>query len=139
MTESNSPPENFGPDQAYIHYLLNQTIALPKCNKCNELHFFPRVICPYCGDNDLEWQTISGKGEVYSTTTIRRKAERGGDYNVSLISLEEGPRMMSCVKSINSELIKIGDKVIASINNEGNEPFVVFTPCKDTKLNATST
>ncbi|HIF17368.1 MAG TPA: DNA-binding protein [Cycloclasticus sp.] len=123
--------EQEGPDQAYRSRLKQGIFALPKCKSCNELHFFPRVVCPHCGEFELEWQTVSGKGEVYSTTTIRRKPERGGNYNVCLVTLEEGPRMMSRVEGVDSELVEIGDQVIASINNDDDEPFVVFTPNKE--------
>ena len=88
-------------------------------------------MCPHCGEFELEWRALSGKGEIYSTTTIRRKPERGGNYNVCLVTLEEGPRMMSRVDGMDSELVKIGDKVTASINNDDDEPFVVFTALKE--------
>jgi len=126
-----SAMEHEGPDEAYRSRLKQGVFALPKCNNCNELHFFPRVVCPHCGEFELEWQTVSGKGEVYSTTTIRRKPERGGNYNVCLVTLEEGPRMMSRVEGVDSELVKIGDKVSASINNDDDEPYVIFTPIKE--------
>ena len=117
-----------GPDQTWSDYLKNQILALPKCTECEKFHFFPRIVCPYCGCFKLEWQRLSGTGEVYSCTTIHRKPERGGNYNVSLITLDEGPRMMSRVEGIKPELVKIGAKVTASINNETDKPFVIFTP-----------
>ncbi len=42
----------------------------------------------------------SGKGRVHTTTVVRRKPERGGDYNVCMVELEEGVRMMSRVDGI---------------------------------------
>ena len=115
----------------YRSFLDRQIFALPKCTKCNQFHFFPRVVCPHCGEFELEWLAVSGKGQVYSTTTIRRKPERGGPYNVCLITLEEGPRMMSRIEGIDAESVKIGDKVTACINNDSEESFVVFTPTKE--------
>lgn len=133
MASSNPKFAGPGPDQVYLDHLRQQNFSLPKCLSCGEFHFFPRVVCPHCGSYDLEWQALSGKAEVYSTTTIRRKPERGGNYNVSLITLEEGPRLMSRVEGIDPELVSIGAKVSASINNEGDEPFVVFTPMQESK------
>ena len=126
MTATNIEPSERGPDLIYQEHLHNNNFALPKCTSCNEFHFFPRVVCPHCGGFDLEWQTLSGKGEVYSTSTIRRKPERGGNYNVSLITLEEGPRMMSRIEGIDSETINIGDKVNAVINKDDENAFIVF-------------
>jgi uncharacterized OB-fold protein len=132
MASSNSlSMEQEGPDQAYRSKLKQGVFALPQCKSCNEFHFFPRIVCPHCGEFELEWRALSGKGEIYSTTTIRRKPERGGNYNVCLVTLEEGPRMMSRVEGVDSELVKIGDKVSASINNDDDEPYVIFTPIKE--------
>jgi uncharacterized OB-fold protein len=51
--------------------------------------FHPRL-GPY------EWRVSAGRGTVYATTTVR---PRGGEpYDVSLIELDEGFRMMSRVR-----------------------------------------
>jgi len=133
MTAENLNFSGPGPDQIYIDNLKKEVFSLPRCQSCNEFHFFPRIVCPHCGSFDLEWQTVSGNGVVYSTTTIYRKPERGGNYNVSLITLDEGPRLMSCVQGVDSELVKIDSKVSAKINNDSDEPFVVFTLAQEAR------
>ena len=50
----------------------------------------------------------SGRGIVHSTTVARRRPEKGGDYNICLVTLEEGPRLMSRVIEIAPEEVKIG-------------------------------
>jgi uncharacterized OB-fold protein len=133
MSNFSDKLDTTGPDLKFFSFLQKNIFALPKCKNCGKFHFFPRIICPYCGEFELVWQTVSGEGKVYSTTTIRRKPERGGDYNVCLITLKEGPRMMSTVENIAAELVEIGDKVFASINNDGDEPFIIFTPGRSAK------
>ena len=119
-----------GPDQIYSDFLRKDVFSLPQCKDCHEFHFFPRVVCPHCGGFNLEWKTLSGKGEIYSTTTIRRKPERGGNYNVCHVTLEEGPRLMSRVDGVDSLDVKIGDQVTAVINKDGDDPFIVFVPAQ---------
>lgn len=131
MNKQSDKTNKSGPDMIYRSFLDRQIFALPKCLTCNKFHFFPRVICPHCGEFELEWLAVSGKGEVYSTSTIHRKPERGGDYNVCLITLDEGPRMMSRIEGIDAKAVNIGDKVTARIINDDDEPFVVFTPSKE--------
>jgi acetyl-CoA acetyltransferase len=46
----------------------------------------------------LPWRTSAGLGEVYATTTVRRRDEE--PYDISLISLDEGFRMMSRVEGV---------------------------------------
>jgi len=130
MSPQNNALSESGPDQTFQQHLKNNQFSLPKCNACKQFHFFPRVVCPHCGGFELEWSELSGLGEVYSTTTIRRKPERGGDYNVCLITLDEGPRMMSRVEGVDASSVKIGDRVTALINNEAENSFIVFNPAR---------
>jgi hypothetical protein len=77
--------------------------------------FYPRVLCPHCGSERLEWVAPSGRGTVYSTTIVRRKPADGGDYNVCLVDLAEGPRMLSRVAGVAPEEVRIGMAVKARI------------------------
>jgi hypothetical protein len=75
---------------------------------------------------------VSGKGEVYSRTVVRQPAERGGDYCIALVTLAEGPRMMTRVIGIAPSDVTIGMKVRAEIAvpdwNPDAGPNVVFLP-----------
>ncbi|MEO6293176.1 MAG: OB-fold domain-containing protein, partial [Burkholderiaceae bacterium] len=59
----------------------------------------------------LDWVTPSGGGTVYAVTTVRRKPDAGGDYNVSLIDLDEGVRLMSRVTDLQPDAVRIGQRV----------------------------
>ena len=83
--------------------------------------FFPRVAEPGSGRNDLEWVEASGLGTVYSITVNRTRA---GDYNVALVELDEGPRLMSRIEGV--ETVPIGTRVKARIIEIDGEPAVVF-------------
>ena len=48
----------------------------------------------------LDGSQPRGTGTVHAVTTVRRKADAGGDLNVSLIDLDEGVRLMSRVEGI---------------------------------------
>lgn len=89
--------------------------------------FYPRVLCNHCGSASLKWVEASGRGEVYSTTVVRQKPEKGGDYNISIIQLDEGPRMMSRVIDVTPEEVKIGTKVTAHVGQIDEQPAVLFS------------
>jgi hypothetical protein len=46
---------------------------------------------------------------------VRRKPADGGDYNVCLVDLAEGPRMLSRVAGVAPEEVRIGMAVKARI------------------------
>lgn len=108
-----SPPS--GPEQQYFGKLDAGRFEIQKCGGCGKHVFYPRVLCPYCGGDRLDWVTPSGRGTVYSTTVVRRKAAEGGDTNIVLVDLAEGVRLMSRVSGIAPEQVKIGMPVRARI------------------------
>jgi len=117
-----------GPDIVYQDLLAQGKFNIQKCKDCGKTQFYPRVLCTHCGSTNLDWLAASGKGEVYARSVISRKPEAGGPYNVVIVTLAEGPRLMSRVDGVPNEQVKIGMKVKAKIVDEGKGPFVVFTP-----------
>ena len=113
-----------GPEKRYLDALAAGRFEIQQCAACARHVFHPRVLCPHCGGRRLDWVAASGRGIVYSTTVVRRKPADGGDYNVCLVDLAEGVRMMSRVVSVAPQEVKIGMAVTARIA----EGLVEFTP-----------
>jgi uncharacterized OB-fold protein len=114
------------PGEIYERYLESDTLGFQRCSACGEAIFYPRVVCPVCGGTDLEWEVSSGRGIVYATTAVyRREAD---PYNVVLVDLEEGFRMMSRVEGVPAESVEIGMRVVLRVDHEGDEPVPVFVP-----------
>jgi uncharacterized protein len=122
-SESSHPP-----DLEFQEHLGRGEIRLQHCDECNRFFFFPRTMCPHCGSDKSSWQRISGKGTVYSTTTVRQRPDRGGDYNIALIDLAENVRMMSRIEGIPPQNVKIGMAVVADISDVGETKAIIFLP-----------
>ncbi len=91
-------------------------------------HFFPpRLIEPRTGDEDWEWIDASGLGTVYSVTVVNQKPP-AAPYNVALIDLDEGPRLMSRVEGVSPEAVTIGMRVRARVDTRGDAPVLLFDP-----------
>ena len=88
---------------------------IQRCEACAAHVHFPREFCPHCGSAQLAWVRPQGSGTVHAVTTVRRKAGAGGDYNVSLIDLPEGVRLMSRVEGLPPSDVKIGQRVRARV------------------------
>lgn len=124
MTQAENDP-SFSPERHYFGQLEQGLFTIPKCRDCGDYHFFPRTLCPHCGSDALEWAAPSGRGAVYTTTTVRNKA---GDYNVCLIDLDEGPRLMSRVVDIAPDAVRVGMRVSARVDTVDGNPLLVFAP-----------
>lgn len=117
-----------GPDHEFDEFLAKGEFRIQCCDGCGRHVFYPRLVCTHCGGNDLRWVNTSGRGTVYAVSVINRRPEKGGPYNVVLVDLEEGPRMMGCVIGVDNETVCIGMPVKSRVDSEGNAPRVVFEP-----------
>ena len=115
------------PDAAFRSHLAAGRFMLQRSRGNGGFVFHPRIAQPGTGATDLEWFEASGRGIVYSTTTVRQKPP-AADYNVALIDLAEGPRMMSRVVGIAPGDVRIGMPVRARIVTDNDAPLVVFEP-----------
>jgi len=64
------------------------------CPNCSAKLFPPRDICPECGKEAKNLYNFSGKGEVYSYTTVYEAPagyEEYAPYMIALVKLDEGP------------------------------------------------
>ena len=115
------------PDVEYNAHLQNGRFALQRSRSTGRYVFYPRVVEPGTGNQNLEWVDASGLGTVHAVTVIYSKPP-AAPYDVVLVDLDEGPRLMSRVDGIAPEDVRIGMRVKARIVSSGNEAFVVFDP-----------
>ncbi len=117
-----------GPDKMYRDFLAQGRFMIQRSRSTGAYVFYPRAMAPGTGALDLEWVEASGKGTVYATSVVRHRPEKGGVYNVALIDLEEGPRMLSRVEGVAPDAVEIGLAVTAEIESGGEAPLLVFRP-----------
>lgn len=108
--------------------LAEGRFLIQQCGDCGQHIYFPREICPHCGSDRLTLVPPSGLGTVYSVTTVRRKPDAGGDYNVCLIDLDEGVRLMSRVDMDPVDAVQVGQRVQARVVVDKGQGMVVFDP-----------
>lgn len=94
------------------------------CQECATVFFPPGPVCPHCLSSALEWRNLSGRGTVESWVVFHQLYYKGfkGDlpYNVAMIRLEEGVRMLSNVIDTPNESLHLDMAV-----------EVVFEPATD--------
>ena len=100
-------------------------LLLQFCDACQQYQFYPRLYCMHCTSGRLRWVEASGRGVIYSYTIIHqnKSPEFIADvlYNVAIVQLEEGPRMMSNIVEIDLANLRVDLPV-----------SVVFDPVNDT-------
>ncbi len=116
-----------GPEAEFFDHLRAGKFMLQKVAATGACVFYPRYLA-----EDWRWIEASGAATVYSRTIIRQKPERGGDFCIAVVTLAEGPRMMTRILGLPPDDISIGMPVRASVEKPGwdssEEPVVVFRP-----------
>ena len=114
--------------------LRNQRYALvgEVCLKCGAKLFPPRDVCPECAKPAYEPYQFSGKGEVYSYSTVYQPPagfEEFAPYTVALVRLEEGPLVTAQLTDVNNADVKIGlpvEMVTRKLREEGEEGQIIY-------------
>jgi uncharacterized protein len=124
---ANAPASPLG---IYLGHLEKGELAYQFSPGANAAVFYPRVICPFTGSDDLQWRVSKGTGTVHATTVVF--PQKGDPYNVALIDVDEGFRMMSRVEDIAPLDVRLGMRVKFRVHAaEGDEPpYPVFTPAE---------
>jgi uncharacterized protein len=116
-----------GPDAEFARLLGAGEFRIQRCRACGAHVFYPRLVCTGCGSTALDWVAPSGRGAVYAVSVVNRSKDKGDSYNVVLVDLAEGPRMMGHVVGLPPEAVHIGMQVRARVGvGAGGEPCVVF-------------
>jgi len=132
LTDSAEWTRGPGPDAAFAQFIAAGEFRIQRCGACGRHVFYPRVACSHCGSVELRWVAASGRGVVHAVSVVQRREDKGGPYNVVLVDLDEGPRMMSRVDGVAHDAVRIGLPVRARVGTGANgEPCVVFDAAAD--------
>jgi len=102
------------------------------CPHCNAKLFPPRDVCPECGQEARTPYQFSGRGEVYSYTTIYDPPagyEENAPYTVALVKLDEGPIVTAQLTDLGDEPVKIGapvEMVTRKLREDGDERGMII-------------
>ncbi len=97
------------------------------CPHCQAKIFPPRDVCPECGGEAKTTYQFSGRGEVYSYTTVYNPPagyEDGAPYTVALVKLEEGPIITAQLTDLGDREVEIGmpvEMVTRRLRSDGDE------------------
>lgn len=107
------PLPRFNRDSApYWESAHDHALKLQRCSSCGELRFYPSLACHFCSSLEFEWVPISGRGTVFTYTVVYRGP--GAPFAdllplvVAMVTLEEGPTMMSNVVNVDPDEVEIG-------------------------------
>jgi hypothetical protein len=102
------------------------------CPSCNGKIFPPRDVCPHCAEAAGPAFQFSGKGEVFSFSTVHNAPEgyEGNvPYVVALVRLQEGPLITAQLTDIDADEVEIGmplEMVTRKLVEQGEEGLIQY-------------
>lgn len=102
------------------------------CPHCEQKIFPPRDICPDCGEEARDLFQFSGKGSVYSFTTVSDAPagfEESAPYTVAIVQLDEGPLVTAQLTDLDNHKVEIGtpvEMVTRKLRSEGEQGMLIY-------------
>ena len=102
------------------------------CPHCDSKIFPPRDVCPDCGNDARTLYDFSGRGTLYSFTTVTdapASFEDYAPYTVALVQLEEGPMVTAQITDVGHASLEIGmpvEMVTRKLKAEGEHGLLVY-------------
>jgi uncharacterized OB-fold protein len=74
-------------------------LLIQHCQACARNIFYPRLYCPFCLSDQLDWIEGSGRGIIYTFSVVENNAPSAFapdmPYVIAIVRLEEGVQMMT--------------------------------------------
>ncbi len=120
------PSEDSAP---YWEAAQRNELRMQQCGDCGHVRFPPAVLCPRCLSENAQWARLSGRGVVFSWIVVHQSQHPAFNadtpYNVTIVELEEGPRLHTTLVDYPNDQIRIGmpvEVVFDKINDEVTLP-----------------
>jgi uncharacterized OB-fold protein len=92
------------PGGAYWRMISGRILPFQRCGGCGNAWLPPRTECPRCWSPDWSWQEASGEARLVSVvvyhTAFHEAFKDRLPYNVAVVELAEGPRLVSNIVAL---------------------------------------
>ena len=97
----------------FYENLAQKKLTTAKCKHCGAAPFPPRVVCPECNSDEMEWVELADKGKVLQLSEEVAGVPLGFEAPLihAIVDLGHGLRMLSRIVNCPAEQLKEGDEV----------------------------
>jgi uncharacterized OB-fold protein len=101
-------------------------LLLKQCRGCGQVHHYPRDVCPFCLGTDTAWVESTGRGTVYSYSTM---GQGEAAYTLAYVTLAEGVTLMTNLVDFEPAQLRIDLPVrVVFQPSPGGHAVPMFTP-----------
>jgi uncharacterized OB-fold protein len=113
--------------ETFASLIAMRQLWIPRCPITKTVLEFSARICPDQRNAEIEWIRASGAATLHTFTTYWHQyhADFPVPYNVAMVELEEGPRLVSTIVIEDGAALSVGMPLTADFDDSGR---LVFRP-----------
>ena len=130
MTEAATDPM-----ETYRAALEDGRLTFQRCGDCGAAWLPPRTECPECWSPNVAWEDASGRATVRSWVVFHvafdARFKDRTPYNVALVDLAEGPRLVTNIVDLPEDTDVVGHHVELSFERDTDRNLPRFRLVRD--------
>lgn len=79
----------------FYGFLKNKKFKTTRCKKCGEIALPPRMFCPACFGNEVEWVDLPAKGRLFAFTQQERSLRFGKPDVIGVVELPDVGQLLT--------------------------------------------
>ncbi len=100
----------------FFQNLKEGRLTTTKCRACGEILWQPRVVCPHCNADEMDWIDLPKQGEIYAFTSVLLGAPKGMEdetpFVVGIVKLKGMDlKVLARVDGVRYDDLRIGQAV----------------------------
>lgn len=104
----------------FFEHLKEGRLTTTKCTACGALLWQPRVVCPHCNADAMEWVDLPKDGTIFAFTAVYAGAPLGMEkdvpFVVGIVALDGVPlKVVARIDDASFEDLRIGDPVALKV------------------------
>lgn len=102
------PDTDWEPIREFWAGAADEALRIPKCDACGRLCWYPRERCRHCQGKSFTWETLSGRGTLFSWVVVTHAfLPQFTDlvpFAPALVALEEDPAVRLATRIVDCDL-----------------------------------
>ena len=132
QTPAKPLPEPDDASRPFYDGAMEGRLVMMRCNACGTWRAPARMHCDSCLSTDTRWEQTSGAGTVRSFGIMHQRYHPAFaadiPYNVAIVELAEGPRLVTNIVGISNEAIRVGMPVVVEFERHEDVALPKFRP-----------
>jgi uncharacterized OB-fold protein len=118
--------------EPFLEAARDGVLVVQVCWNCDHAQLPPLARCEACGHDELRWEHATGQATLTSFAVMHRSPPEHAErvpYVYALVTLEEGPRIISNVVHANPADLRVGQRLtVVFERSHDDQPVPEFEP-----------